>query len=119
MSELCGSLCFSQKLLLHPPIVRLDVELDVSRQAIRSFGGAPSPPEQAIDIGPEHRGRVIEGEERIEEDLFEFSLSHDAAALALKGLVPRSGKAGADPARVGGFLIRLKQGVWVHDRQDL
>jgi len=88
--------------------VKLGIEKQVGSEPVRAFGRAPGFAEHAIDIGPNHRCRVIEGEERIKPPTLELPLSSNAAALPFDGvmdvgtLVPGR----LDPGRILGVLVR-------------
>ncbi len=78
-------------------------------QAIGLLGRTPSFSKQAIDVGSQHRSRVVKGEDRIKTTAFELSLSRYTATPSLCRLVVTIRKIFLNHAWV----------VWVHVGADL
>lgn len=64
-----------------------DVEGEVIDEARPVLRRAPGSPEKAVEVGSHHGAGVIERKERVKPNLFELTLTRDAAAPALHRLV--------------------------------
>lgn len=81
------------------------VKSQVIFEPIEPFGRAPGPADQAADVRPKHRGRVIEGKDRVFADLLELPLSSERASPALLADVGGPGKRAADHTGVVGMRV--------------
>jgi hypothetical protein len=91
-----------------------DVDHQVLHQRTPLLGRAPGLSHEATDIGPEHRTRVIEGEDGVKPTLLELPLAHDAAPSAEHRLVggfrkDLSHDAGITRVGIGGELDVLRE----------
>lgn len=110
----------SSSVLSENPIVMIDVQSDVSGQALPLLRRAPRSSKEPVDIGPEHRRRVIEIKERIKAPTFELALADDASAPPLVGHAPGMRELAPDPKRVAWVLIaRQSELPRVKKRSDL
>ena len=74
-------------------------------QPIRPLRGTPGSPKEPIDVGSEHRRRMVEAKERVKHHAFQLPLANDAASLAFDCLVPSVWELGLNPGRVFRILV--------------
>jgi hypothetical protein len=79
---------------------------------------APAPPYETGHVISEHRGRVIEREQRISADLLHLPLPDDGRPPAQHPLVTRLGIEGSDQRRVIGMGIRSEARLGIYDGPD-
>lgn len=86
-------------------VVVLGIEPEMKLKAISSFCRAPGATKEAIDVGSNHRSRVVEVKKWVKAGFLKLPLSHNTSTFAFDGGVNRLGTVRTNPAGVLGVLI--------------
>jgi len=91
----------------------------MGQEAIRPFRSAPRSSQQTVDIGANHRSRVVKREERIPTSALEFALTDHTPSPTRRRFVLRLGELTPNPRWVLRVLIGQDVDLGVNGRQNL